>query len=298
MAADQAFIEPDSSGYIEVSGGRIWYRSNGERHRARRPLLAIHGGPGAPHDYLLPLLALSGERRVIFYDQLDCGRSDRPGDPKNWVVERFVDEVDAVRGALGLTELHVLGNSWGGTIAAEYAMRRPGGLRSLVLAGPLLSTQRWVADNAEYVSALPKRAAAALQRSGGQGADQDNDVASAIAAFNKRHLCRLPEWPDYLQAAMNAHNTALYNYMWGPAEFACSGTLKDYDAVGRLREILAPTLFICGEFDESAPASARQFGRKMKGAQLAVIPNASHMAHIENPDVFLTILRTFLREFD
>jgi proline iminopeptidase len=296
--ADQTFIAPESSGHIEVAGGRVWYRSNGDRHRTRAPLLVIHGGPGAPHDYLLPLLAMSGERRVVFYDQLDTGRADRPGDPKNWTVERFVDEVERVRGALGLTELHILGNSWGGTIAAEYAMRRPGGLKSLVLAGPLLNTQRWIADNAEYVHALPKRAREALERSGGQGTEQDNEVAAAIAAFNKRHLCRLDVWPDYLQAAMNAHNTVLYNYMWGPAEFVCTGTLKDYDCVGRLREILAPTLFICGEFDESNPATARQFGRKMKGAQLAVIPNASHLAHIENPDVYLPMLRTFLREWD
>ena len=150
----------------------------------------IHGGPGAPHDYLLPLLAMSGERRVVFYDQLDCGRADHPGDSKNWTVERFVDEVDAVRAALGLTELHILGNSWGGTIAAEYAMRRPGGLKALVLAGPLLNTQRWVADNAEYVAAMPKQSAETLRRSGGQGADHDNEVASAIAAFNKRQIGR------------------------------------------------------------------------------------------------------------
>ncbi len=298
MGAERTFIEPESSGHIEVPGGRVWYRSNGERHRGRAPLLAIHGGPGAPHDYLLPLLALSGERRVVFYDQLDCGRADRPGDPSNWTVERYVDEVEAVRAALGLTELHILGNSWGGTVAAEYALRQPGGLKGLVLVGPLLNTQRWIADNAEYVRALPKRAAEILQRSGGRGADQDREVASAVAAFNKRHLCRLEEWPEYLQTAMNATNVALYNHMWGPAEFICTGTLEHYDATERLRDILVPTLFVCGQFDESAPAAARQFGRTMRNAQLAVIPDASHLAHIENPDVFFPLVRTFLRECD
>src|SRR5581483_1346092 len=131
---------PESTGYVEVEGGRIWYRSNGDRHKDKAPILCVHGGPGVPHEYLLPLTTLSFERRVILYDQLDVGRSDKPNDAKNWTVQRFVSEIDAVRNALGLDEFHLFGNSWGGTIVAEYAIGRPKGMKSLTLEGPLLST--------------------------------------------------------------------------------------------------------------------------------------------------------------
>lgn len=292
----QAIPAPESTGFVEVPGGRIWYRSNGDRHADRPALVGIHGGPGVPYDYLLPLTALSGERRVILYDQLDVGRSEKPGDPANWTVPRFVAEIDPLRQALGLDEIHLFGNSWGGTIAAEYAMLRPLGLKSLTLSGPLLSTSRWIADNDDYIRALSHESQEALARSGGRGADHDPKVAAAVAEYNRRHLCRAETWPDFLEAALNGTNTMVYNTMWGPTEFICTGTLQRYDCTGRLSHIQAPTLVICGQYDESAPASCHAFSKMIPGAQLAVIPNASHLPFIEQPDPFLVILRTFLKE--
>jgi proline iminopeptidase len=287
---------PESTGHVAVPGGRIWYRSNGDRHTDKPALLALHGGPGVPHDYLLPLTALSGERRVILYDQLDVGRSDHPGDPKNWTVERFVAEIDPIRAALGLTRFHLLGNSWGGTVAAEYAIGRPEGLTSLTLSGPLLSTPRWIADNDEYIRALSRKSQEALARSGGKGAEHDPQVAAAVAEYNRRHLCRAETWPDFLEAALNGTNVEVYNTMWGPTEFICTGTLQRYDCTSRLSHIQAPSLMICGQYDESAPHSAHGFSKLIPNCQLAIIPNASHLAHIEKPDTFLMILRTFLKE--
>jgi proline iminopeptidase len=296
MAKTHTVPAPESTGFVKVEGGRIWYRSNGDRHKDALPLLCVHGGPGAPHNYLLPLTALSGGRRVILYDQLDVGQSDKPGDSRNWVLERFVAEIDAIREALGLEEFHLYGNSWGGTIAAEYAIGRPKGLRSLILSGPLLSTKRWIADNDDYIRALPRKAQEALTASGGQGADTDPAVAAAIAAYNKRHLCRADPWPDFLIASMNGTNGAVYNSMWGPTEFICTGTLQRYDCTGRLAQIAAPTLIMCGQYDESAPPTCHAFSKMIPGAQLAVIPNASHLPHIERPDQVMTILHTFLNE--
>jgi len=296
MSRTHSVPAPESTGFVEVPGGRIWYRSNGDRHKAKAPLLAVHGGPGVPHDYLLPLTALSGERRVILYDQLDVGKSDKPGDAKNWTVDRFVAEIDALRKALGLDRFHLLGNSWGGTVAAEYAIGRPQGLKSLTLEGPLLSTSRWIADNDDYIRNLSPEAQAALARSGGQGADQDPKVAAAIAEYNRRHLCRAEVWPDFLEASLNGMNAAVYNTMWGPTEFICTGTLQRYDCTGRLSQIQAPTLIICGQYDESAPPTCHAFSKMIPGAQIAVIPDASHLAHIERPDPFMMILRTFLKE--
>jgi proline iminopeptidase len=136
--AEAAIPDPEIAGYVAVEGGRVWYRVNGIEHFAegKMPLLVIHGGPGFSHHYLLTLTDLADERPVILYDQLDSGNSDRPGDPANWTVERFVDEVDHVRNALGLDRLVVLGSSWGGSVAASYASRQPPGLAGLVLASP------------------------------------------------------------------------------------------------------------------------------------------------------------------
>src|SRR6185369_7080549 len=296
LSKAHAIPAPESTGFVEVEGGRIWYRSNGDRHTDRPALVGVHGGPGVPHEYLLPLTALSGERRVILYDQLDVGKSDKPGDPKNWTMPRFVTEIEALRKALKLERIHLFGNSWGGTIAAEYAIGRPEGLSSLTLSGPLLSTSRWIADNDDYIRALSQEAQDALARSGGRGADHDPKVAAAIAEYNRRHLCRADPWPDFLEAAMNGTNTAVYNTMWGPTEFICTGTLQRYDCTARLSHIQAPTLIICGQYDEAAPTSCHAFSKLIPGAQLAVIPNASHLPHIERPDPFMMILRTFLRE--
>ena len=153
-----------SQGHLAVPGGRIWYGVVGERRKGEPPMLVIHGGPGLSHHYLYPLTALSASRQLIFYDQLDAGSSEWPNDPKNWNVPRYLAEIDALRSHLGLDSLIMFGNSWGGTIAAAYAARRPPGLTKLILSGPLIDTRRWVADNAVYRAALPAGAQEATDR--------------------------------------------------------------------------------------------------------------------------------------
>ena len=153
-----------SQGHLAVPGGRIWYGVVGERRKGEPPMLVIHGGPGLSHHYLYPLTALSASRQLIFYDQLDAGSSEWPNDPKNWNVPRYLAEIDALRSHLGIDSLIMFGNSWGGTIAAAYAARRPPGLTKLILSGPLIDTRRWVADNAVYRAALPAGAQEATDR--------------------------------------------------------------------------------------------------------------------------------------
>src|SRR5689334_2814062 len=147
-----------------VPGGRVYVRVNGRLDGPRPPLVGIHGGPGGTHAGLMGLLALADERAVILYDQLDSGLSDRPNNPANWTVERFTDEVDAVRRALGLRRWHVLGHSWGGTIALEYGARRPLELAGLVLASPLVSTRSWIADANALRGQLPPDVQATLRQ--------------------------------------------------------------------------------------------------------------------------------------
>lgn len=296
-AAALAAPEPIRSGFFPVRGGGAWYRMNGQHHFAdgQVPLVVIHGGPGLSHHYLLPIVALAQHRPVIFYDQLDSGHSDRPNDPDNWTIERFVSEVDDLRESLGLSRLILLGNSWGGTIAAEYAMRQPAGLEALILSGPLISTERWISDNTAYVDALPEELQSTIEKN--EAAEDYDDPAylEAVMAFYRRHLNRQNPWPPALQRSFDLFNTNLYQTMWGPSEFTATGTLKNYDSSDRLSRIQAPTLYICGEYDESTPAANRDFARQTPNATVEIVANASHTPFLERTDAYLTKVRNFLR---
>ena len=143
-----------NEGMISVPGGRVWYRILGEGAQGI-PLLVVHGGPGAPHDYLENVKALADERPVIFYDQLGGGRSERPDDPSLWRAERFVEELAAVRKALGLSRVHLLGQSWGAMLAVRYLLTGVRGVDRLVLSAPLLSSPLWVADQRALLKGMP-----------------------------------------------------------------------------------------------------------------------------------------------
>ena len=291
MTVEISYPAPESQGWIDVPGGRIWYRSNGDHKADRIPLLILHGGPGLQHDYLLPLTALAEQRRIIFYDQLDCGRSDRTKDSRNWTLDRYLAEIDAIRETLGLTQLHLYGNSWGGSLAAEYAARRPYGLRSLVLAGPLINTDRWLADNTAYCRALPEPHRSLLL---GQAAMDDPVYQAAVDVFYRRHFCRLDPWPEIVTTTLDNGNMNVYQTMWGPAEFTSTGSLRHLDLTPHLPRIDVPVLFICGEYDESTPAACRDFARLVPKAEVAVITDASHLAPVEQPDAYLARLRAFI----
>jgi proline iminopeptidase len=143
-------------GFIQVTGGKVWYRIVGADKKGI-PLLTLHGGPGARHDYFEPLEALAVDRPVIFYDQLGCGNSDRPSDTTLWTVARFVEELEQVRESLHLEKVHLMGGSWGTMLAVEYMLRKkPDGVVSLILSGPYLSTPKWVADQQMWISQLPQ----------------------------------------------------------------------------------------------------------------------------------------------
>jgi proline iminopeptidase len=290
------YPEPESSGFIKVPGGRAWYRSNGDHQTnddgaGPAPLLILHGGPGMQHDYLLPLTALADRRRVIFYDQLDCGRADHPGKPENWTFDRYLSEIEAIRTALGLNRLHLYGNSWGGSLAAVYAAGDPPGLASVILAAPLISTDRWIADNTAYCREMPEPHRSRLL---GEAALDDPAYQAAVDAFYRRHLCRLDPWPEIVTRTLNNGNMAVYQSMWGPAEFTSTGTLRQFDATPLLPRIKAPTLFICGEYDESTPTACADFAQLVPGAELAVIAKASHLAPVEQPEAYLARLNAFL----
>jgi L-proline amide hydrolase len=289
--------DPEECGYIPVEGGRIWYRINGLKQRGASAIIAVAGGPGLSHHYLAPLLALSDERPVVLYDQLDTGNADRPGDPANWQLERFVTEIPALRRALGLDEVVVVGHSWGGTVALEYALSQPAGLRALVLASPVISMQRWCQDTAALVAELPQEARTIIADCSVRG-DFDSDAfRQADEVYLRRHVLPV-EPPEALSRSLALFNTSLYHAMWGPSEFTPTGTLRGYEAAERLPGLGLPVLFICGENDEARPASCSAFASMMPYARVVAISETSHCTLNEKPDEFLTEVRRFLAVVD
>lgn len=294
-----AISKPDREAMVPVAGGRVYVRVNGDLRGAKLPLIAMHGGPGGTHNALAALLPLADDRAVILYDQLDCGRSDRPGDPRNWTVARFTDELEAIRGALGVQRWHVCGHSWGGTLALEYGARRPAALAGLVLASPLISTRSWIADANALRAELPAEERRTLRVCDRTPVDADAcERASApfYRAFNGR------EQPSAAMAAYERAgqvNRQLYRTMWGASEFVATGTLRRYDGEPLLARLDARrTLLMVGQYDEARPATALAFAKRMPGSEIAVIPGAAHATMIDRPDETVATLRGFLGRQD
>jgi proline iminopeptidase/L-proline amide hydrolase len=285
-----------------VPGGRVYVRINGHLDGPRLPIVMIHGGPGATHAAFLNVLALASDGAVILYDQLDSGLSDRPNNRANWTVERFTDEVDAVRRAVGVPRWHVLGHSWGGTVALEYGARRPGELAGLILASPLISTKSWIADANLLRTQLPADVQATLNR-----CDPPAPITSACEQatdiFYSHFLNREPR-PDAYQRYVAAHpalrtNRELYETMWGSSEFVATGTLHDYDGEPLLAKLDGSrTLFVDGQYDEARPATLGAFAARVPGAEFAVIPGGGHSFFNDRPDEALGIIQPWLDRRD
>ena len=285
-------------GKITVEQGyQIWYRRVGN---GGVPLLTLHGGPGAGHDYLEPLDRLAIDRPVVFYDQLGCGRSDQPDNRSLWRMERFVAEVDTVRQALGLKQIHLLGQSWGGWLAIEYMLTHPSGVISLTLASTSASIPQFVAEAKRLKSELPPAVYETMQRYEAAKDYHNPEYEAAVQEFYKRHLCRLPEYPEPLQrsGANINNNPAVYETMNGPNEFTVTGNLKDWDRTDRLGEISVPTLITVGRYDEITPACATTLQQGIPNSQMVVFEESSHVAHLEEREKFLQVVTDFLAEVE
>ena len=289
----------DQEGFITVEDGyRVWYRSVGGGEHEGIPLLLLHGGPGFPHDYLENLAALATEqRRVIFYDQLGCGRSDKPDDLSRWQVPRFVTELATVRRELGLERVHILGQSWGGMLAIEYALTQPKGLTSLILSNTASSMPLWIAEANRLRAELPPDVNATLLRHEEAGTTDDPAYQEAMMVFYSRHVIRVP-MPDYVQRAFDTYSQAVYYTMNGPSEFHVIGTIKDWDRTDRLGEISVPTLILSGRYDESTPIINEILHKGIAGSEWVVFENSSHLSHVEEAELYMQTVQAFLQRVE
>lgn len=288
-------------GKIDFRGHKVWYQIVGEDSDGRLPLLTLHGGPGAAHDCIEPLGELAEQgRRVIFYDQLGCGRSDRPHDTSLWTVDLFLDELAAVRDALNLDRIHLFGLSWGGMLAMEYALRTPPGLRSLVLASAPADMDAWVAEANRLRNMLPTDVQATLRRHEIEGTTDSSEYQDAMLVFYQRHVCRRLPWPDPVRRSVEQlmANPEVYLTMNGPSEFHVTGSLRSWSVADRLHEISVPTLFTCGRYDECTPEMSATIAGAIPAAELVVFEDSAHFAHAEEPERYRDTVSAFLQRVE
>ena len=277
-------------GYITVPGGKIWYKIMGA-DKPGVPLLLLHGGPGSGSGSFEGFVALADERPVILYDQLGCGKSDRPNNPQLWTLERFVTELEQVVTALNYPKLHLLGHSWGGTLAAEYLLtKKPPSVVSVILSSPLLDTKRWVQDAERYIAQLPPTQQRAMRLYAATDEPSKQAYKEAVTLYNRQHLYRngpMPPNPGF--------GSQVYETMWGPDEAQATGSLKNYSRANDLKNLAVPVLYLCGRHDEAAPATVAYFQKQTPNSQLVIFEKASHKAYWEVPEEYFKTVRAFLR---
>jgi L-proline amide hydrolase len=292
-----------TEGRIPFRGYETWYRIVGEREETGKlPLLCLHGGPGACHDYLESFDAMADTgRRVIYYDQLGCGNSAIPEKkPEMWTVELYVEEVDAVRHALGLERIHLLGQSWGGMLAMEYMFTRPKGVASVTIASSPASMTQWVEEANKLRDQLPPDVQATLLKHEAAGTTDSQEYQDAMTVFYQRHVCRVVPYPEFVQRTFDklAQNGEVYNTMNGPSEFHVIGTLKNWDVRHRLPEIKAPTLVTSGRYDEATPLIAETVHKGIPGSTWVLFENSSHTSHVEEAERYMPVLSAFISQYD
>jgi L-proline amide hydrolase len=295
---------PISEGFVPFRGFRTWYRIVGDLAQpepAKLPLLVLHGGPGESHDYLEPLEELADTgRSIVFYDQLGGGNSDQPNDPSLWSVELFLEELATVRQELGLDHIHLLGYSWGGMLAMEYALTKPEGLASLILASSPASIPQWIAEANRLRKELPQEVQETLRHHEEAGTTDEVAYEEAMMVYEKRHVCRLDPWPEPWMRTLDKlmANPEVSETMWGPSEFHVTGTLKEWDVRDRLGEIDLPTLVTSGRYDAATPTIAETVHRGIAGSEWIIFEQSSHAAHLEEEDEYRRMLNDFMRRVE
>lgn len=282
--------------YINVEDGfKVWTKSVGGGGSIELPaLLVLHGGPGMGHEYLENLSSLASDKqKVIFYDQLGCGKSDCPNDPERWETSRFVREVDMVRDALKLERVIILGQSWGGMLAIEYLLTKPQGVIGAILSNSLSSAILMGKEIMRLKNELPMPILDILQDHETAGTTDSSEYKKATAVFYSRHIFRMDPLPQEILEALESTNQ-VYEVMWGKNEFSITGNLKSWDRTSDLHQITLPVKIISGEFDESTPEVNQVLSQGLVNADWTLMPGCSHLPNLENPQPYMALIQDFI----
>ncbi|MBE6989664.1 MAG: alpha/beta fold hydrolase [Ruminococcaceae bacterium] len=285
-------------GFIPFKGYKTYYRIVGKCDEGKSPLLALHGGPGAAHDYLESLdpIADTG-RAVVYYDQIGCGKSPTPSMPDFWCTELWEEELDVVREALGLKSVHILGQSWGGMLAMQYATHHPKGVKSMIVASSPSSTALWLKEANRLRTYLPQDMQEALIQADNDGDYSRPEVVAASDEYYRRHVIKLDPQPDFVIRSMSQMGEP-YMVMQGASEFVMTGKLKDWDITDELKNIDIPTLVTSGSADEATPYISKVIYDRIPDCQWELFDGGTHLCHVEMAEEYNAVVEAFMAAHD
>jgi L-proline amide hydrolase len=300
---------PVHEGYAPFEGHQTWYMIVGDLDAARSgsgpaPLVTLHGGPGATHDYLLSMADLADAgRAVVFYDQTGNGNSAHFPDrgAEYYTIDLFVRELASLIDHLGIAgRYHVLGQSWGGMLAQEHAITQPAGLRSVVLSNTAAAFGQFAEEANKLRADLPPEVEATLRRHEEAGTTDNPEYAEACNVFYSRHVCRLDEWPTEVLRSFELIDTdpTVYHTTNGPSEFHVIGSFADWSALSRLDRIRVPSLVISGRHDEATPRVQEHLVAGIAQAEQVILEESSHMPFWEQRDAYMSHVGDFLSRHD
>jgi L-proline amide hydrolase len=284
--------------------GSTWYRVVGDLKSSKTPVMVLHGGPGAGHNYCEPIadvLAQTG-RAAVLYDQIGCGNSTHlPDKPKEfWTPELFMEELVLLTEHLGISNKYdIVGQSWGGMLGMQFAITKPKGLNAMVIADSPASMEVWVSEANKLRKELPPEVEATLLKHEAAETTEDPEYVAAVDVFYSRHLCRIPQPPCVVASFEQlAADPTVYHTMNGPSEFHVIGSLKHWDIRPQLKEITTPTLLVSGQYDEATPAMVKEINGLIPGSKWELFAESSHMPHVEEPAKFKRVVSEFLDSTD
>ncbi len=285
-----------------VGNFKVWTKRFGNNPRIK--ILLLHGGPAMTHEYMECFESFFPKEGFEFYeyDQLGSYYSDQPTDSSLWTTARFVEEVEQVRQAIGAdsTNFYVLGNSWGGILGMEYALKYQQHLKALIVANMMASAPEYGRYAAEVLAPQMDPAVLAEVRAIEAKGDFSNPryMELLLPNFYKKHLCRLEEWPDGFNRTMKHANGAIYTMMQGPSEFGIAGRLATWDIKDRLQEIRIPTLMIGAKHDTMDPNAMEAQSKLVQKGRYLYCPNGSHLAMWDDQQVFMEGVIRFVKDVD
>ncbi len=281
---------------------KVWTKRFGTNPKIK--ILLLHGGPASTHEYMECFETFFQREGFEFYeyDQLGSYYSDQPTDSSLWTIPRFVDEVEQVRQAIGAdsSNFYVLGNSWGGILAMEYALKYQQHLKGLLVANMVASAPEYAAYAKEVLAKEMDPAILSEIKAIEAKKDFTNPRYEEllIPNFYKKHVCRLEVWPNALERDMKHTNATIYTMMQGPSEFGISGRLANWDIKNRLKEIYVPTLMIGAKHDTMDPEAMEAQSKMVQKGKYLFCPNGSHLAMWDDQKVFMSGVIKFIKEVD
>ncbi|MBO9632007.1 MAG: proline iminopeptidase-family hydrolase [Chitinophagaceae bacterium] len=278
---------------------KVWTKRFGNSPSMK--VLLLHGGPAMTHEYMEAFESFFPKEKIEFYeyDQLGSYYSDQPTDSSLWAIDRFVDEVEQVRKALKLdsNNFFLLGNSWGGLLAMEYALKYQQHLKGLIICNMMASCPDYgkYADSVLAKQMDPTVLKEIKELEAAKKTDSPRYMELLMTNYYTKHLCRLPEWPEPVNRSMKHVNGPVYSYMQGPSEFGIGGILAKWDRKADLPKITVPTLTVGAKFDTMDPEHMRWMSTQVKKGQYLYCPNGSHLSMWDDQQVFMNGVINFIK---